>query len=127
MQLDDMVELALEALTDPDIEARALPLRLIQAAPAVAPLQVVVAMTLAAAALEGTMASPRDRAGAAACWRMAALLAADVHAMACLGLPARRAADLAAYWQAHDPFFMTPQAVGLRPAMSPKGSSHPPG
>lgn len=116
MLLDEMVELALEALTAPQGAARALPLRLIHAAPAAAPLQIVVAMTLAAAALEDTMASPRDQAAAVECWRMAALLAADIHAMACLGLPVRRAEDLAAYWQAHDRYFLAQAAVALRPA-----------
>lgn len=40
-------------------------------------------------------------------WQVATLIATDLRAMQSMGLAGTRARDLVAYWQAHDPFFLT--------------------
>ncbi len=53
------------------------------------------------------MGSARDREIAAEAWRMAALLAVDVHMVQVLGSAAQvLARDVVAHWQARDRFFL---------------------
>ena len=73
--------------------------------PAAPALELIFAIVSAAEAIETTFApgSPAI-AGAAAGYKVAALLGVDLFAMQSLGLPHHAAADFTAYWRA-DPWF----------------------
>lgn len=108
-RLDRMIaQAAAHLVQEPDC-ARTLPLALIRSEPHAPALEIVVALCSAAAALEGFFATGGPvRQAAAECWRMAALLAADIHAARCLDLPHASGQDLLAYWERHDRFFLDP-------------------
>lgn len=72
------------------------------------PLGIVFALVNASAQIEaifseGSPAREAARHG----FRVAGLIAADLYAIETLGLPRARAADLTAYWCAHDDYFLT--------------------
>lgn len=72
------------------------------------PLAIVFALVNASAQIEAIFAegSPA-RIVARHGFRVAGLISADLYAMEVLGLPRARAADLNAYWHAHDDYFLT--------------------
>jgi len=72
------------------------------------PLAIVFALVNASAQIEAIFAegSPA-RSAARHGFRVAGLISSDLYAMESLGLPHARAADLTAYWQAHDDYFLT--------------------
>ena len=69
-------------------------------------LELTLALALAASGLETSFASATDQLAARDAWRVAALLAVDLHVMQRQGHPHACAADLLAYWRGHDPFFL---------------------
>ena len=67
--------------------------------------ELIYSIASAASEIEATFSSGSpSREAAAQGWRLAALIGTDLYAMQAIGLPHRRAADLAAYW-AIDPYF----------------------
>ncbi len=102
-----MAELVIEKLADDTCPVRALPRDLAERWPDAAILDVVVAIATGANAVEA-MFTPKGpcTARALTAWRVAALVATDLRAMQALGLDHARAADLLAYWRAHDPYFL---------------------
>jgi len=79
-----------------------------ETAPDATPPQMIFALVSAAATIEEMFAqgSP-SRAAADSALRLAALLGADLYAMEMLGVKRGTAADMLAYWRAHDPWFLT--------------------
>ncbi|WP_198008073.1 hypothetical protein [Rhodobacter ferrooxidans] len=106
LPVDQMIEAALQHLLSGHGEARGLAHLLATRWPDQPVLEVIFAMTCAASTIETELASPRDREIAIETWRMAALLAVDLYGMRHRDLPAVTAADLLAYWQQHDGFFL---------------------
>lgn len=106
-QSEDQVNFALETLLNREDGWRMLVRELVARFPEAAPLELVLAITTACAAIERTFANgTHAREAAANGYRMASLFAVDVHALNLLALPSARAADLHAYW-AQDAFFLT--------------------
>ena len=104
---DDRVKFALEALLDSDRGWRPLVRNMAARWSDAHPLDLVLAITSACAAIEenftvGSSAHEAAHAG----YRIASLLAVDFHAMQTLKMDHARAADLTAYWRI-DPFFAT--------------------
>lgn len=103
---DDLTEVAVHFLLAKQGEVRLLPHALAKAGPDRPALELVFTLSVAAGSiqqvLQGEALSPR----AAEAWRVAALVGADLYMMQLLGLPTHTAADLLAYWQAHDRFFL---------------------
>ena len=96
---------AIERLLAPDEAWRGLVREMVALWPDEPPLEIVLAITSAAAAIEGSFApgSP-SREAAMAGYRLAALIGVDLYAMQLLGMAQGRTADLRAYWDI-DPFF----------------------
>ena len=93
-------EFAAERLLDHDGRWRALVRDLVARWPEADPLDLVLTLVDAAAAIEHTFAAgSHAREGAAHGYRLAALLALDLHAMQRLGMRSTAASDLVAYWQ----------------------------
>ena len=109
LPLDRIIERIAEEVVRNPGNARRLPLILCREWPDAPALELVIALSSAARALEKLFAEGgqayRD---AVDCWRMAALLACDVHAAACIGAPHRTGRDIEGYWRAHDPYFLIP-------------------
>jgi len=102
-----MTEFALARLMAGGDGWRALVRELASRWPDAPALEIVLVLSAAAEAI-GDLFVPTDdaRSPAPLAWRLAALVACDVHAMARLGLPHDTAADLLAYWRVHDPYFL---------------------
>lgn len=106
-QTDDRVKFALESLLDSEQGWRPLVRNMVRRWPDVHPLDLVLAVTSACAAIEANFsAGSSAREAAHAGYRVASLLAVDFYAMQALEMGHARAADLSAYWQI-DPFFAT--------------------
>jgi hypothetical protein len=102
---DDRVMFALEALLADAQGWRPLIRNMAARWPDAHPLDIVLAVTSACAAIEANFAAGSSAHEAAhAGYRMASLLAVDFHAMQTLKMAHQSAADLFAYWQI-DPFF----------------------
>lgn len=103
---DDLTEFAVHFLLARQGEVRLLPHALAKAWPGRPALELVFTLSVAAGSiqqvLQGDALSPR----AAEAWRVAALVGADLYMMQAMGLPTETAADLLAYWQAQDRFFL---------------------
>ncbi len=102
----DLSEFAIDFLLTGRGDGRALAFALVQGWPQFPALDVIFAMSLAAGGIEQTLAGEESVAQAMNTWRMAALVGVDLSMMRKLGLPTDTSADLMAYWQAHDQFFL---------------------
>ena len=102
-----MTEFALQLLLAGPGMAHGLPRAMVAQWPDQPVLQLTLALSLAASGLETAFADAADQLAARDAWRVAALLAVDLHEMQRQGHPHGRAADLLDYWRAHDPFFLT--------------------
>lgn len=107
MSVEQMTEFALQMLLAEPGRAHALPRAMATQWPDYPVLDLTLALSLAASGLETSFASATDQTAARDAWRVAALLAIDLHQMQRQGLPHSRAADLIDYWRQHDPFFLT--------------------
>lgn len=106
-ELDEMIELALEGLlSGDDARRRGLVRAMVMRWPEAPALQIVFALTSAGAAVEDTFGSGADGAQALA-YKLAALLAADVHALQEMGRCPAKARDLLHFWRRVDPYFLT--------------------
>ena len=107
LPVEQMTEFALQRLLAAPGRAHALPRAMAVQWPDHPVLELTLALSLAASGLETSFASATDQLAARDAWRVAALLAVDLHQMQRQGLPHGRAADLLEYWHQHDPFFLT--------------------
>lgn len=98
--VQDRVEFAVERLLGPGEGWRALVRDMVARWPESDPLDLVLTLLDASAAIEHNFA-PAHHAleGAAHGYRLAALLSLDLHTMARLGMRRKKAANLTAYWQ----------------------------
>ncbi|MBC58167.1 MAG: hypothetical protein CL814_14730 [Confluentimicrobium sp.] len=106
--VDQLTRAALEALLKGPDGWRHVVRDLAREAPDASPLALIFALVAAASTIEEFFApgSP-SRPAADHALRLAAILGTDLYAMEALGLPHATAAELTAYWQAHDPYFLT--------------------
>ncbi|WP_149142237.1 hypothetical protein [Gemmobacter caeruleus] len=106
LPVEEMAEFALQKLLAAHEVARGLPRALAAQWPDCAPLELTLALSLAASGLESAFSNAADQRLARETWRVAALVAVDCHMMQRMGLPHGRAADLVDYWRHEDPFFL---------------------
>lgn len=101
----DRVQFAIECLLDGPGGWRPLVREMVARWPEASAGEIILALVTAASSIEQMFGpgSP-SREGAMQGWRLAALIGADLHAMATLGLPHDTAGDLARYWKI-DPWF----------------------
>lgn len=103
---DDLTEFAVHFLLARQGDVRLLPYTLIKRWPDRPALEMIYTLSMAAGSiqqvLQGDDLSPR----AAEAWQVAALLGADFYLMQAMGLPTQTGADMLAYWQAQDRFFL---------------------
>lgn len=104
--LEAMIELVVRGLLSGQQDGRHAVRALVEARPEAAPLDIVYVLVMAAGSVEALLASPVITVAAQDCWRMAGLVGVDLWMMQRLGLPHATAADLQAYWQGHDRFFL---------------------
>lgn len=106
-ELDEMIELALEALlSGDDARRRGLVRAMVTRWPDVSALQIVFALTSAGAAVEDTFGSGTEGAQALA-YKLAAVLSADVFALQEMGRCPAKARDLLHFWRRVDPYFLS--------------------
>lgn len=106
-EIDDMTGFAIERLMASSDSWRSVVRDMVARAPDAPPMELVLALVSAAEAIAGLFGpNGPAREAAAQGWRLAALLALDIHAMERMGHPNARAADCLAYWRAHDRFFL---------------------
>lgn len=103
---EEIIEVAVRALLSNEQDMRALVRSLVAHWPEAKALQVINALAMAAGTVEHMLASPDTKQCAQDCWRMAGLVGVDLWMMHCMDLPTDTAADLMAYWLAHDRFFL---------------------
>ncbi|MCO8145090.1 hypothetical protein NHN26_07605 [Rhodovulum tesquicola] len=105
---DGLTEFALETLLSSPDGWRSFAREAAGRWPATPPLAIVFALVNASAQVEAIFSegSPA-RTAAQHGFRVAGLISADLYAMETLGLKRARAADLVAYWRAHDDYFLT--------------------
>ena len=99
-----LCEFALHHLLTGKGDARGLAAELVRRHPAMPVLEIVLVLSSAASGLETVFSDAFARHHAQETWRMAALLAVDLH----LTEGGRTAADLMAYWEREDDFFLKP-------------------
>lgn len=94
-----MTEAAAAVISAGDMPMSELARMLARSYPEAPALELTIALASAAAAVESVFApSGATAARAQAAWKQAALVAAEVHHLALMGRPHRRAADLLAHW-----------------------------
>lgn len=106
MPVEAMTERVVEALLSGQQDLRPMVRDLVESWPDVPPLEIAFVLSLSAGTVEALLAGPQIERAAQHCWRMAGLISVDLRMMQAAGLAADRAADLLAYWQAHDRFFL---------------------
>lgn len=99
-----LCEFALHYLLTGKGDARRLAGELVLGHPALPVLEIVLILSSAASGLETVFSDTFARHHAQETWRMAALLAVDLH----LTEGGRMAADLLDYWRREDDFFLKP-------------------
>lgn len=105
--VDDLAEFAIGFLISGRGNARQLTRALVEGWPQRPALEMIFTLSITANSIEEVFASTDSAAMAHDAWRMAGLVGADLFMAQSAGLPHYSAADLAAYWQTHDPFFLT--------------------
>jgi hypothetical protein len=107
--IDEMIELALEALLSGSEEIRrGVVRRMCERWPDAPALSLVFALTNAAAMIEDNIAGKdADRAIGPLAFRMAAILSADIYAVESLGLRPATAHDLLHFWRRVDPPYLS--------------------
>ena len=103
---DDLTEFSVHFLLVTQGEVRLLPHALAKRSPDCPALALICILSVAAGSIQRVLHGEALTPRAAEAWRVAALLGADLHMMQLMGLPTETAADLLAYWQAQDRFFL---------------------
>jgi len=105
--IDMMIERAVRCLAEGDRSAiGGLVLRLAREWPNEPALSVAFALTCAAANLEEMIKDAASARTAVFAYKLAALLAADIHAIQAMGQVPARASDLLHFWRRVDPYFL---------------------
>jgi hypothetical protein len=100
---EELCEFALGYLIQGRGDARQLAAVMVKDHPDLPVLEVVVILTTAASGLETNFSNAEARAQAVDAWRIAAILAVDLHLM---GAPGPDARALLGFWQTEDDFFL---------------------
>ncbi|WP_227427765.1 hypothetical protein [Roseibaca sp. Y0-43] len=110
--LQDMAEAVIETLCAEGVAVRGIAERLARGWPEADVLDLVLAIATACDEVERMfgMDGPSGRRAREG-WQVATLIATDLRAMQALGGQGTRAADILAYWQTQDPFFLTQDAA----------------
>lgn len=103
---DGLCEFALNFLLNGEGDARRLAARLAGLFPDLPALELVFVIATAASGMESVFAGPETVAAAQDAWRIAALLAVDLHQMQVMDLPHATCGDLMRYWRTEDGFFL---------------------
>ena len=108
---EELCEFALGYLITGRGDARQLAATMVRAHSDMPVLEVVLVLSSAASGLESTFSNIEARAQAVDAWRIAALLAVDLHLMSGLGKAGegkagQMARDLLGFWEAEDDFFL---------------------
>ena len=103
---DGLCEFALNFLLTGEGDARRLAARLAGLFPDLSALELIFVLATAASGMESVFAGPETVGSAQEAWKIAALLAVDLHQMQVMGLPHRTCGDLMGYWRAEDGFFL---------------------
>lgn len=102
-----MIERATHCLSSGDTRAiGALVHRLAREWPGEPALSVAFALTCAASNLEDVIKDPATARSVAMAYKLAALLAADIHAVQAMGQVPAKASDLLHFWRRVDPYFL---------------------
>ncbi len=107
---EEMIEAVVTVLLSDKQDMRGLVGQLVTRWPDASALQIIHVLALSAGSVEHMLAGPGAAQAAQDAWRMAGLVGVDLRMMEHLALPRDTAADLLAYWLAHDRFFLTPPA-----------------
>jgi len=100
------IEFAMRFLLADRQEPRSLVAVLASRWPATQALQLVYVLSITAGTIDHMLSGPENALIAQELWRMAGLLGVDLYMMGLMGLPHDTAADILAYWQVHDRFFL---------------------
>ncbi|NBZ86683.1 hypothetical protein [Stagnihabitans tardus] len=103
---EELCEFALGYLITGRGDARQLAATMVKAYPDLPVLELVLILSSAASGLESTFSNAEARAQAVDAWRIAALLAVDLHLMAGHHAKGQKARDLLGFWEAEDDFFL---------------------
>jgi hypothetical protein len=105
--IDRMIERATQCLATGDMrEIGGLVHRLAREWPNEPALSVAFAMTCSAANLEDVIKDKDSARAAGFAYKLAALLAADIHAVQAMGQVPAKASDLLHFWRRVDPYFL---------------------
>jgi len=105
---EEMIEFSVRLLLSGRCEARNLVLPLVLRWPNARVQELVYVMAVTAGTVEHMLADPEISRVAQDVWRVAGLVSVDIYIAKLLGLPFETAADLTAYWQRYDRFFLDP-------------------
>ncbi len=103
---DDLAEFAIAFLLTGRGSAQRLVRELAERWPTRPALEFVLVLSLTANGIEETLQGEEAARLALDAWRMAALIGVDLFDAQALDMPHLTGADLLAYWQKHDPFFL---------------------
>jgi hypothetical protein len=103
---EELSEFAITFLLSGQGDARRLAVTLAERMPDCAPLELVFQLSLTAAAIEENFSGAAMTGLAQDAWRVAALLAVDLHMMALRKMTTQSCADLLHYWQTVDGYFL---------------------
>ena len=106
-EIDQLCEFAINFLLTGRGDARGLAATLVMDSPDRAPLEVIFILASAAASIEEVFSGPESTALALDSWRMAGLLAVELHMMQLLGRPNGHCHNVLHYWQTVDGYFLT--------------------
>ena len=103
---EDLIEATVTVLLTHRQDMRSLVCHLVTHWPEASALQIIHVLAMSAGSVERMLAGPEVAQAAQDAWRMAGLVGVDLRMMEHMALPRDTAADLLAYWLAHDPFFL---------------------
>ena len=103
---EELIEFSVRLLLSDQRDARRLVHALVSGWPEAGAQELVFILSATAGTAEHMLAGPEVACAAQDVWRMAGLVGVDIYMMQLMGLPAETAADLMAYWQVHDRFFL---------------------
>lgn len=103
---EDQIEFAMRFLLTNRQEPRRVVSALAREWPQMRALQLIYVLSITAGTIDHMLAGAEHNRIAQELWRMAGLVGVDMYMMGLMGLPCDHAADLMAYWQVHDRFFL---------------------
>ena len=104
---DDLCEFAIQFLLSQEGSGRQLAVALARKDPDLAPLELMLVMSMAVSSIEEMLGGQNTDAIVLDGWRATALIGVELRMMQRRGVPCGRCADLLRYWQTRDGFFLT--------------------